>query len=175
MFVLDFGGQQFPLLAKAVGGLRRSRSGFFRFRFIGLGKASGGEPNALDPDPRGNFFGAARQLEGPDRVDRIDVQRAVAGNARRPRIPGDRLADRSRPRLDELADAAFRPEAAELALDLVAEVLHRTTAPASPASTSTSWFGSPRPAAALVVVISACPYSGSRSARMRRRSGASSE
>ena len=41
------------------------------------------------------------ELEGPRRRARVHVQRAVARDARRPRVPRDLLADRGRPRLGE--------------------------------------------------------------------------
>src|SRR5204863_4977654 len=123
----------------------------------GLRKPSRREAYALDVEPLGNLGGAARELERPDRIGRVDVQRPVSGDTRRPGTPRDRLADSARPGLDERGDSRLGPEASELAVDLVTEPLHRTTVPASPASTSTSWSASAGNAAELVLVISAWP------------------
>src|SRR2546430_3108604 len=153
IFVLDSGGQPCPLLAEALGGLRRPRFRPFEPLFRGLRESSCGKPDPLDTDAFGDLPRPARQLEGPDRVGRVDVQRPVSSDAGGPSMPGDRLAHGLGPSLHEIGDSAGRPEAPELPLDLLAELFHRTTVPASPASTSTSWSGSAGHALSLVLVI----------------------
>jgi hypothetical protein len=73
------------------------------------------------------------ELEGPDRVRRRDVQRPVAGDARRPGVAGDARADNSRPALDELGEAALRAEAGKLAAQLVRQPVQGSPPPPAPA------------------------------------------
>src|SRR5215212_1384857 len=175
IFVLDSGGEARALPNEGLRRLQRRVAGAFAVRLGGFRQPSGSEPNPRDAEALRYLGRPVRQLEGPDRVRRVHVERSVTSDARRPRAPGDGFAHSVWPRLHELADPAFGSEAAQLPLDLLAEVLHRTTVPASAASTSSSWSGSTGSAVALVLVISACPYVRRRSARMRRRSGSSSE
>ena len=56
----------------------------------------------------------------------FDVQRPVAGDPRRPRLPRDRRADRRGPALDELRHAGLRPEPRQLGAHLVAEAVEVT-------------------------------------------------
>src|SRR2546423_13828327 len=76
--------------------------------------------------PGADLAGAVAELEAPDRVARVDDQRAVALEASRPGIARDLLADCRRPRGDDLAHAGVRPEPAELALHVAAQLLEVT-------------------------------------------------
>jgi hypothetical protein len=50
------------------------------------------------------------ELERPDGVGGRNVKRPVAGDARRPGVTGDRIADQRGPALDELGETRLRTE-----------------------------------------------------------------
>ena len=89
---------------------------------------------------------------------RRDVQLAVAGQPRRPRVAGDLLAHRLRPGRTIAVIPSAGPKRDELPLDVAADPLrlHDATR-ARPGSTSTSWFGSNGSADAPVAVTSVWP------------------
>ena len=111
---------------------------------------------------------ALAELERPDRVGRVHVQRPVAGDARRPRVARDRGADRRRPALDELGQA--RPAGRSARARRGSRYRAGSMAPPPRA-------GRARPAArdACVAVITVWPMPATRAASTRRRPGSSSE
>src|SRR5262245_5146234 len=127
------------------------------------------------PETASDLLGAGHQLEGPDRVLRMHVERAVTRKACRPGVPRDLLAHRGRPCLDErLQAASHRAEARKLAYNRSADFLHHA-ARTRPGETSSTWVGSSGSDEASVAVISVWPWSRTPSARTRRRFGSSSE
>ena len=134
-----------------------------------------GLPSAARRRGRISAFELA-ELERPRRRARVDVQRPVAGEPRRPGIRGDLLADRVGPAGDRVGHRAGRPEAAELASDRVP--IRSIRRP--------RWFrrrparrhrlgGLARQRVGARAGDERLPAGASRSARIRRRSGSSSE
>src|SRR5437868_2852690 len=78
----------------------------------------------LRRQPRRDLRRTLRELEPPHGVARVHEQRAVAREARGPRVSRDLRADCSGPCSDGVADAALRTETSELVLQLVADRLH---------------------------------------------------
>src|SRR6185312_6300137 len=113
-------------------------------------------------EPLADLLRAALQLEGPDGVGRVDVQRAVACKARRPRVASDRLADRGGPRLDDRRHPGGGPEAAELPLDGSADAVDQA-ALTSPGVTWSNSAGSTGSDDACVAVTSVWPAPWTRS------------
>ena len=125
------------LASRHVRRARAARSGWrlgqrARERSAGLGAGRRAPPRAA----RGLGSSCASSNAHADDVVR-DVQRAVAGDPRRPRVPRDRVAHRRRPARDDLRRSASRAEARELAPDLVADPLRLHLS--APGTTSTSW------------------------------------
>ena len=98
---------------------------------------AGGETDARDAEPRGDLGRAVPELERPDRVGRAHVERAVAGDARRPRVARDRRPDRLGPARDEVGEAGLRAEARELGANVIRQPVQGSPprpAPARPAA-----------------------------------------
>src|SRR5438105_7650425 len=103
-------------------GVRKRFVGTLRGRRRGVRKRPRGEPEATRSSLPESVFQAREdlalelaELEGPRGGARRDVQRAVSGEARGPRVRGDGITDSLRPSGDEICHCASRPEAAELA------------------------------------------------------------
>src|SRR3954452_6175673 len=126
------------------------------------------------PETLSNLLGAALELERPDRVGRVHVERAVAREPRGPRVASDRVADRARPRLDDRRHARSRAEPSQLAADVMSDALHQA-ARTSPGVTSSSIAGSTGSEDASVAVTRVWPACCTRSASARRRLGSSSD
>src|SRR5687768_3233283 len=123
------------------------------------------------------------ELEGPRARARGDMQGAVPGDARRPRVRRDRLADRLGPGLHHLADRPGGAEPCQLPPQLVAERLEpfhgaiSTTLAVPSRRTSTTWAGegpSAGTASGLVALTSVCPPGGRAASSARLRSPSSS-
>ena len=83
-----------------------------------------------------------RELERPDRVLGVHVQRPVAPEPRGPGVPSDLGADRCRPRLDEGRHPRRRPEAARARVATSPPTRSIMPPAPRPATTSSSWAGS---------------------------------
>src|SRR6185295_4455847 len=145
--------------------------------FGGLRQGSGRERQATRcavTEAAADLFGAGRQLEGPDRILRVDVQRSVSRQTRGPGVPGDLWPYRADPLLDDRRHPRGGPEAAELPGDRVPDAFHQA-ARTSPEATSSSCAGSTGRADASVAVMSVWPDPSTRSASTRRRPGSSSD
>src|SRR6476659_5512964 len=178
IFGVDRGRPLVRLARLLERGLRQRLFRRLRSRGGKLRKRPWSEPQALRRCLRDRLAQALRdlalellQLEGPGRRSGVHEQRP-------PRVRGHGLPDGSRPGGDELGHKP-RPtaEAGELAFDLTAEPLDHVTSlvPSACWATSSVWAGSPGNALRLALVISAWPEARTRSARIRRRSGSSSE
>src|SRR5437773_6145845 len=139
--------------------LDRCIRGAFRRRFEGLGDRSRGERKpwrSMLAKARADLLGAALQLERPDRVRRVDVERPVAREPGRPGIACNYVADGERPRFDDGRHPRRRPEATELSTDGIANAFHQA-ARTSPGVTSSRSAGSTGSDDAWVAVTSVWP------------------
>src|SRR5579884_3630167 len=175
--ILD-GGGPFGRLARLLHG---SRGWAFSRRVRCLGRRPGERSrHELDAvryelsDSPGDLTGLLAELERPDFVEGVDDEDAVACEAGGPRVASDPVANRIRPGAEQLRHAGGRAEPAELASDLSIEALHQPGL-TSPAATSSSCAGSTGRNDASVAVTSVWPRVATRSARIRRRAGSSSE
>src|SRR5438067_7870978 len=143
VLVLDSGSESSGLFHLFPGGWRRALWGRLCGFHLRLRKRPGDELQRGHPfQTLLNLACTLRQFERPDRISRVDDQRAVAREARGPRTAGDLGAHCGRPGGDGLADRALRAEAAELALDLVTERFQRAPPPAGrrrPAASPGRW------------------------------------
>src|SRR5262245_10850748 len=127
-------------------------------------------------EARVDLTGELRQLERPRGRARRDVERPVAREAGGPCVTSDGVADRPRPRADDLLHPPGRPpEPPKHQPDVLADSLHQAARRARPGVTSTSASGSTGKAAALVAVTSAWPAPAMCAASRRRRSSSSSD
>src|SRR6185437_12222391 len=164
---------------------RRPPSPLVRLR-RGLGKGPGREAKTRWSSLAESLSQAAGdlrlellQLEGPRGGGGVHVQRAIARDPRGPRVRRDRLADRPWPRGHHVGHRTRRAEAAELAPDLAPDPVHQVACtslvPSARCATSSACDGSPGSALRLALVTSAWPELRTRSARICRRPGSSSE
>src|SRR3954468_3947696 len=177
LFVTNLARERSGLLNVLREGLRRRP----RSRFVGRRKrlrdGAWSEREArrrVLPETRADLFGAALELEGPDRVGRVHVKSAVTREPCGPRVASDCLADRGRPGLDDRRHAGSRAEASQLAPDVTSDALHHA-ARTRPGVTSSSIAGSTGSEDASVAVTSVWPACCTRSASARRRLGSSSD
>ena len=96
-----------------------------------------------------------RQLLRPRRRLHRDMERSVAADPERPRVPRNRVSDGGRPGTRHLGegDGVATAAARQLLLDLVADAVHQRT---SPGITDSDCVGSPGSAAAAVAVTTVC-------------------
>src|SRR5579884_2857339 len=134
--ILD-GSGPFGRLTRLLQGSRR-RTFSHRVRCLGrrLRKRSRHELDAVrnEPsEPRRNLRSLLAELEGPDRIEGVDDEVAVPGEAGGPRVASDPLADHTRPGAEQLRHAGGRAEPAELASDVSTQALHQPgrTSPAA--------------------------------------------
>src|SRR5205823_882178 len=167
-------------------GVRKRFVGTLRGGRRGLRERPRGEPQTARRGLPEGLFQAREdlalelaELEGPRGGARGDVQRAVSGEARGPRVRGDGIADCPGPGRDQVRHRPGRAETAELASYCAADPLHQAApawlVPSRSCSTAMVCAGSPGRAFRLALVTSAWPVARRRSARIRRRSGSSSE
>src|SRR5215203_2380169 len=95
----------------------------------GLRERSLREPHRPHTEPLGDLRTALTELERPDRVRGVDLQRPVPRDARRPGVAGDRLADRLLPGGDHPRRLDDGPVARQLRVDVAAESLRPPPAP----------------------------------------------
>src|SRR3954447_1074215 len=122
----------------------------------GLGQGPGREREATRravTEAASDLFSAGRQLEGPDRILRVDVQRSVPRETRGPGVPRNLGPDRCHPLLYDRRQPERGPEAAELPRDCVPDAFHQA-ARTSPEATSSSCAGLTGRADASVAVMS---------------------
>src|SRR5689334_3962585 len=92
LLVLDAGGPLRGGPGLLQGSRSNGRSGRLRCLRGRLGQRAGDELQALRDElaePAGDLGGTLAELERPDRVCRVDDERPVAREARRPRVPCD--------------------------------------------------------------------------------------
>src|SRR5947208_1836858 len=160
-------------------GVRKRFVGTLRGRRRGLRERPRGEPQAARSSLPESLFQAREdlalelaELEGPGRGARRNVQRAVPGEARGPRVRGNGIADCPGPGRDEVRHRSGRAETAELASYCAPDPLHHETSarlvPSRSCSTAMVCAGSPGRAFRLALVTSAWPVACRRSTKMRR-------
>src|SRR5579862_7437820 len=93
LLVLDSGGDLSRLRTLLVGGDRRGGRRWLHVFDRGLRQRSRHELQPLHVQAFSDLAGALRQLEGPDRVARVDDENTVALEARGPRAARDLRAD----------------------------------------------------------------------------------
>src|SRR5437588_5510424 len=89
--VLDSLGDRRGLEPILLRGLERARSRLRSRLRRRLRYRTGDETDPFDARARSDLLGAVLELEGPDRVRRVDEERPVPTDPRRPRVPRDRL------------------------------------------------------------------------------------
>jgi len=111
------------------------------------------------PQPSHDLAFELLELEGPGGRTGVDVQRAVPSQAGRPRIAGDRFADRLGPGTDQVGHLARGAEATELPTDCIADPIHHTAfavlVPSLDCATSSVCAGSPGSELRLALVTNA--------------------
>src|SRR5437764_5856798 len=175
--VIDLRCESGGVLTRFGAGRNRSSPNALRLQKRGIGQRPDREAESRRRElaellPNARF--ELTELEGPRGRARVHVQRAVAGDACRPRVSRDLRPDRSRPCLDERRHTGRGPEPRQLALDRVADAVDHAVV-TSPGVTSSSCEGSTGSAAAVVEVMSVWPRAATRSASVRRRAGSSSD
>src|SRR3954452_19285972 len=98
--------------SRLVGGRKRLRDGAWSEREA---------RRRVLPETGADLLRAALELERPDRVGRVHVERAVTREPCRPRVASDRVADGGGPGLDDRRHARSRAEASELAADGISD------------------------------------------------------
>src|SRR6201987_1908551 len=116
------------------------------------------------------------ELEAPDGVADMDDERPVGLRPCRPGITRDLLAHGRGPSGHDVTGAAVGPDAAQLRANFLAEPFHQAAdSSTAPGVTSSNWSGTAGSSDGSVAVTSAWPTLPTRAARIRRRSGSSSE
>src|SRR5579862_8860392 len=156
---------------------RRLRGRRLHLRGRLVGEGAGHETEARRARQASRDLGRTLgQLEAPDGVAHVDNERSVGLRAGRPGVARDLLAYGRSPRVGRLGTwTALAAEPAELLANIVPDRIHQAASATAPGETSSSWSGSAGRRDGSVAVTSAWPERRTRSARIRRRLGSSSE